>query len=128
MKKIPGGTREDDPKSGGIRGFWWPFNPAALSKQSRNGWWITIGRNTKAGRRSTVAPGFAYHAGLVLRAHGASLDAGLNLQTAQTYLGGGIGIDGPAFMPVLTFSPHTTVWLCWLVIPPALTPLLTFKP
>jgi hypothetical protein len=54
----------------------------------------------------------AYHAGLVLRAHGASLDAGLNLQTAQTYLGGGIGIDGPALMPVLTFSPRAIVWLC----------------
>ena len=70
----------------------------------------------------------AYHAGLVLRAHGASLDAGLNLQTAQTYLGGGIGIDGPAFMPVLTFSPRAMVWLCCRGIIPALTLVLTFSP
>src|SRR5215470_10182808 len=46
---------------------------------------------------------------------------------SQTYLGGGIGIDGPALTPVLTFSPFATVWLCCICTPPALTPVLTFK-
>src|SRR5262252_10664382 len=45
---------------------------------------------------------------------------------SQTYLGGGIGIDGPALTPVLTFRPQATVWL-WLVpILPAFTFVLIF--
>src|SRR5215467_7990729 len=46
---------------------------------------------------------------------------------SQTYLGGGIGIDGPALTPVLTFKPRAIVWLCCICTPPALTPVLTFK-
>src|SRR5215470_13130116 len=45
---------------------------------------------------------------------------------SQTYLGGGIGIDGPALTPVLTFSPRATVWLCCICTPPAFTFVLTF--
>jgi hypothetical protein len=34
----------------------------------------------------------------------------------------------PALMPVLTFRPRATVWLCCEFQMPALTPVLTFRP
>jgi hypothetical protein len=98
--------------AGATGAFGGPSTSRPWSGQSRNGSRITIGRKHESRTPHYCDARLTNYAGLVLRAQGASLDAGLNLQPAQTYFGGGIGIEGPALTPLLTLRPRAIVWLC----------------